>query len=208
VEAEELLSNQKGVAAFAYAPAAQCGAPGRRRGARPSGSAPTRPGPSAFAARTMRHDREGTSDFNAPRPSGWRRRCAPGACAGKIVGAADVNKPRELRRAGQDLGRPRFRKVDPEHDEEPATKVGYLLDGPAILLGMRRNNPLIAAAERLGFLPYKTGGDFPGRGAACWPGSGNAIGIGQESIALIAFDAAGMAEAWARCTRRRPGWIR
>ena len=74
-------------------------------------------------------------------------------------------------------------------------KVGFVLAGPAILLGTPADNPLIDAFRSLGFLPYAAGADFPGRGRGYLAWQRDAIGLGQESVTLVAADAEGMAEA-------------
>jgi hypothetical protein len=86
-----------------------------------------------------------------------------------------------------------FGKAEPGAKNSPA-KTGFALDGAAILLGTPEDNPLIATVAKLGFLPYKPGADFPGRSRGYLAWQRDAIGIGQESVTVIATDAAGLAE--------------
>ncbi|MGA2030697.1 MAG: hypothetical protein ABSG68_00440 [Thermoguttaceae bacterium] len=72
---------------------------------------------------------------------------------------------------------------------------GFAVRGAVILLGTPEDNPLIRFLAQERFLPYAADKDFPGpgRGYVAWQRDG--IGPGQESLALIAYDAEGMAEA-------------
>jgi hypothetical protein len=65
-----------------------------------------------------------------------------------------------------------------------------------ILLGTPQDNPLIDFLLKEKFLPYSPDeARFPGPGRGYFAWQRDAIGPGQESIALIAYDEAGMAEA-------------
>jgi hypothetical protein len=71
------------------------------------------------------------------------------------------------------------------------------LRGPAVLLGNPDDNPLIRHLRDQKFLPYAPVKDqFPGRGRGmlAWQREGLAY-FGHESLTLIAYDDAGMAEA-------------
>jgi hypothetical protein len=71
------------------------------------------------------------------------------------------------------------------------------LRGPVVLLGNPDDNPLIRHLRDQKFLPYQPVKDqFPGRGRGliAWQRDGLAY-FGHESLTLIAYDAAGMAEA-------------
>jgi hypothetical protein len=75
-------------------------------------------------------------------------------------------------------------------------QVGFAVQGPVVLIGTPEDNPLIKFALDNGFLPYaphKT--DFPGRGRGMIAWQRDSVGLNQESVALIAYDAAGIAEA-------------
>jgi hypothetical protein len=81
-------------------------------------------------------------------------------------------------------------------DGNPPVMVGFAVQGPVILLGSPEDNRIIKFLVEQKFLPYKPeAGAFPGvsRGYVAW--QREAVGRGQESVALIAHDEAGMAEA-------------
>jgi hypothetical protein len=70
------------------------------------------------------------------------------------------------------------------------------VQGPVILLGNEADNPIIKFLLDQRFLPYKPDPSSfpgPGRGYIAWQRDG--VGRGQESVALIATDEAGMSEA-------------
>jgi hypothetical protein len=76
------------------------------------------------------------------------------------------------------------------------SQVGFAVQGPAILIGTPEDNALIKFAADNGFLPYaphKT--DFPGRGRGMIAWQRDAVGLNQESVTLIAYDAEGVSEA-------------
>jgi hypothetical protein len=77
----------------------------------------------------------------------------------------------------------------------PPILAGFAVQGPVILLGTPEDNPIIKFLLEQRFLPYKPDADFPGagRGLVAWQRDG--VGRGQESVTLIAYDEAGMAEA-------------
>jgi hypothetical protein len=78
----------------------------------------------------------------------------------------------------------------------PPVWAGFAVQGPVILLGTPEDNPIIKflASER--FLSYKPDpADFPGRGRGMIAWQRDGAGRGQESVALIAYDEAGMSEA-------------
>jgi len=73
---------------------------------------------------------------------------------------------------------------------------GFAVQGPVILMGTPADNPLIKFVADQRFLPYQPDAEsMPGlgRGYVAW--RREAIGVNQESISLIAYDAAGMSEA-------------
>jgi hypothetical protein len=129
----------------------------------------------------------GTSDYNKAAAERLAKILAPWDVRCKVVNGADVNKPREL-----------------TEDEKPTwcgnsgdapAPTGFAIQGPTILLGTPEDNPLIAYTFR-GFQPYRTLKDvFPGRGQGLYSWQRDAIGKGQESITLIAYDAEGMGQA-------------
>jgi hypothetical protein len=122
----------------------------------------------------------------------------PWGIQAKIVAAADVNKPREV---AQDEA-PTFAGIEPTgHGQIIAGRgnspevVGYDLEGATILLGSPDDNPLIHTLVKRNVLPYAVGTDFPGRNRGMIAWQLDIIRPGEESIALIATDAAGLEEA-------------
>jgi len=84
----------------------------------------------------------------------------------------------------------------PAGDKSHPGHAGFAVQGPVLLLGTPEDNPLLKFALEEGFLPYaphKT--DFPGRGRGMIAWQRDCVGLGQESVALIATDAAGVSEA-------------
>jgi hypothetical protein len=73
--------------------------------------------------------------------------------------------------------------------------VGFDLRGAVILLGTPQDNTLIDYLQKMRFLPYATNADFPGRGRGMIAWQRDGIGRGQESIALLGYDEAGLGEA-------------
>jgi hypothetical protein len=81
-------------------------------------------------------------------------------------------------------------------DGNPAFLVGFAVQGPVILLGNPEDHPIIAHLAKEKFLPYlPNAAQFPGPGRGMFAWQRDAIGAGQESIALMAYDEAGMSEA-------------
>ena len=85
-------------------------------------------------------------------------------------------------------------QIKPGDGNSPAL-VGFAVQGPVILLGTPEDNPIIKFLQTERFLPYVANADFPGpgRGYIAWQRDG--VGAGQESVTLIGYDEAGMAEA-------------
>ena len=73
--------------------------------------------------------------------------------------------------------------------------MGFDISAPSVLLGSPADNPLIASVARRDFLPYQPSAVFPGtgRGMLAWLCDG--ITIGQDSVAVIGTDEAGISEA-------------
>ncbi len=111
------------------------------------------------------------------------------------VNAADVNKPREITvdEAKTWVGL-EFGRATAGTKNNPF-KAGFAVTGPVILVGNPTDNPLIAKVAEWSFLPYTVNATLPGRGRGYISWQYEAVGIGQESITLIANDAAGMSEA-------------
>jgi hypothetical protein len=117
----------------------------------------------------------------------WDVRC-------KIVTAAEVNKRREIpQEAMATWSGLEFGRLDDKYGPD---RVGFVLQGPAILIGTPEDNPLIQFVQKARFLPYKPAKDlFPGRARGYLAWQRDAVGYGQESITVMAYDEAGMAEA-------------
>jgi hypothetical protein len=81
-------------------------------------------------------------------------------------------------------------------DKNAPILAGFNVRGPVIVLGTPQDNPLIEFLLKEKFLPYAPdSANLPGPGRGYFAWQRDAIGPGQESIALIAYDEAGMAEA-------------
>lgn len=194
VVVRELLANSEDAATFTFVPPAQCGAlAGAARRALYFGNDRE----NIYRLSRVHHDVtivKGTSDYNTPAANRLQAILKPWAIRAKIVNAADVNKGRTLTAeeaatwVGLAFGRTK------EGPQNPAI-AGFDLDGPAILLGSPEDNPLIKFLLDNGFLPYRPGPELPGprRGMIAWQRDG--IGLEQESVTLIAYDAEGMDEA-------------
>lgn len=122
----------------------------------------------------------------------WDVRCT-------IVNASDVNKPRSLTaeeaRTWVGLDYASSGTIKPGDGNSPAL-VGFDVNGPIVLLGTPQDNPLIQFLSGHKFLPYAPDKmTFPGRGRGMLAWQMEGVGHGQESVTLIAYDAAGMSEA-------------
>jgi hypothetical protein len=195
VTVKELLDNHAGSARFTYRPATQCGAlAGATRRAVFFGN------DRENIFRFIRTHQEitivkGTADYCGAAAERLAAILKPWGVRSTIAAAAEVNKPRRLTAdeaktwVGLDFGR-----AEAGDGNRPG-KVGFALAGPAILLGTPADNPLVEAVRSMGFLPYAPAADFPGRGRGYLAWQRDAIGLGQESVTLVAADADGMAEA-------------
>ncbi len=196
VVVRELLSGTEDTAAFAYQPLEKCGA---LAGA--THRAVFFPPDFDRVHRFARVHRAativtGSSDFNKAAAERLVRILEPWDLHCKIVDAKEANKARELKPeeaatwAGLDFGR-----AEPGA-KNPPSRVGFAIQGAVILLGTPQDNPLIAHLEKMKSLPYAPKAEeFPGRGRGYIAWQLDIIGVGQESVALIAYDAEGMSEA-------------
>jgi hypothetical protein len=81
-------------------------------------------------------------------------------------------------------------------DKSGPAQVGYAVQGPVILMGTPEDHALLKFALENGFLPYTPNRiEFPGPGRGMLAWQRDAVGLGQESVALIAYDPTGMSEA-------------
>ena len=196
VVVHELLNDTEDTRTFAYNPAAACGAAagGHRRAAFYGND-----DDNAFRFARVHHDVtivKGASDYNTAAAERLTKVLTPWGVRTKIVNAADVSGPRKVSPEqaptwiGIDVGR-----VTDGGDKQVSI-VGFAVDGPVILLGTPEDNPLIKFAAERKFLAYTPQKDaFPGRGRGMFAWQRDMVGKGQESVALIAYDADGMAEA-------------
>jgi hypothetical protein len=191
----DLLANTTGTATFATTAPAQCGA---LIGATARATCFGNDRENIFRfVRT--HQRVtlvvGTSPFDADAAQRLTTALRPWGVACVTVPAAEVNKARVLspEDAKTWVGLA-FGRVTAENAKQPSL-VGYAVDGPVVLIGNPDDNPLIKSVGAWGFLPYTPSADFPGRGRGFIAWQRDAVGIGQESITAIAYDADGMAEA-------------
>jgi hypothetical protein len=86
-------------------------------------------------------------------------------------------------------------KAKPGAENPPAVS-GFAVEGDVILLGSPDDNALVKFLAENRFLPYLPHKDTfpgPGRGMVAWQRDG--VGPGQESVALVAHDEEGLAEA-------------
>jgi hypothetical protein len=182
VVVRDLLGNTEGRTGFTYRPAAQCAAvAGATRRAVLFG----RDRDNIFHFFRNHKDLtlvKGTSPFDGPAAERLAEALSPWDVRCRIVNAADV------------------KRRQPTAAEKPTwvdAGGSFDLRGPAVLLGNPDDNPLIRHLSDQKFLPYApVNGEFPGsgRGMLAWQREALAY-FGHESVTLIAFDEAGMAEA-------------
>jgi hypothetical protein len=199
VVVRELLSNTSETSSFNYTPAAQCGAV-----AGTAQRAVFFPGDSDNIFRFARNHNEvtivvGSSAFDAPAAERVKKSIAPWGINAKIVKADDVNKAKAISEADArtftGLEYTPHGQIKAGEGNPPAT-VGYAVEGAVILIGNANDNPLIKYLGTAEFLPYAAAPDsFPGRARGMIAWQRDAIGRNQESVALIAFDEAGINEA-------------
>jgi hypothetical protein len=199
VVVQELISNTKSEASFAYQPVT---------------TANTIAG-ATWRAVHLQQDREnafrfgrtfqsvaivkGTSEYNNAAAERLANVLKPWGIECNVVPLEQAVKPRSLTEeeaktwAGMVFAG--SGQIKPGDGNAPEL-VGFAVNGPVILLGNPDDNPLIAFLQKQQFLPYAADkANFPGpnRGYFAWQRDG--IGAGQESITLIAYDPAGMSEA-------------
>lgn len=81
-------------------------------------------------------------------------------------------------------------------DKTGPAQAGFAVQGPVLLLGTPEDNAILKFAHDNGFLPYSPHPtDFPGRGRGLIAWQTDCVGLNQESVALIAYDGAGLSEA-------------
>jgi len=195
----ELLGGTEGSAAFAYRPAAQCGAiagTGRR--------AVTFDLDREHIYRFFRTNRavtivRGTGDYNGPAAERLAKILEPWDVWCMVIDAAQAATVNELTdeqaKTWVGLDYAGTGAIKPGAGNPPQL-AGFAIREPLILLGTPDDNALINFLSRYSFLPYKPVRDqFPGRGRSMIAWQRDGIAREQESVALIAYDADGMAEA-------------
>jgi hypothetical protein len=141
----------------------------------------------------------GSSAYTQPAAERLKKILEPWNVSCATISAAEANKPRAISETeaatwigldytGRDSIKP--------GDANPIVQVGVAVRGPVILLGTPEDNPLIKLLADRHFLPFQPDATClpgPGRGYVAWQRDG--LGVGQESLTLIAYDAAGLDEA-------------
>lgn len=197
--AEDLLAQTRDSQRFPYAPAAVCA---------PASGATHR---AVFLAQDRQnvfrffrvHQKvtivKGPADYDAQAAGRLASILQPWDVRCEIVEAAQVNRPRPLseEEALTWVGLPYAGKgqIKPGTSNSPAI-AGFDVDGPVILIGRPEDHPLVGFLQKERFLPYVPDARSmpgPGRGLFAW--QRDAIGPGQESVVLVAYDAEGMREA-------------
>jgi len=196
VSVRELLAGNEGTAAFSFQPPVQCGAVA---GAVPRAVFFGNERENIF--RFFAKNKEitivtGASDYNTAAAVRLEASLKPWDVRSKIVTAAEANKPRQI----SEEEAPAWCGLEPGRvkagEKHGIAQVGFDVRGPVVLLGTPEDNPLIKFLNDARFLPYKLDkAKFPGpgRGMLAWQRDG--VGYWQESVTLIAYDAAGMSEA-------------
>jgi len=199
VEATELLSGTSSSAKFTLAVPAQCGA---IAGARHRAVIFANDAENVFKFFRAYQDVtivKGSSDYMDAAADRIVASLAPWSIRCMVVKASDVNEPRQLPDEAKPtwvgLNRSRLPSLQPGQKYNPI-QVGFAVQGPVILLGNPDDNPLIKFLADNRVLPYPPDkAKFPGPSRGCISWQRDMIGIGQESVALIAYDAAGLSEA-------------
>jgi hypothetical protein len=196
VEIRELLNDTCGVATFEFHPAAQCGAVA---GATSRAVSFGNDRDNLFRFFRLHHDVTivtGSRDYHSRAAQRLTEILKPWGVRCRTVAAEEVNRPRPLSEdeaktwVGLDFGR-----AEPG-DKNSLAKAGFDVQGPVLLLGTPADNPLVQFIAKQRFLPYPVDAEkFPGRGRGMLAWQRDAVGPGQESITVIAYDAAGMSEA-------------
>jgi hypothetical protein len=142
---------------------------------------------------------KGTSAYHAAAVKRLTRILEPWGVVCKEMSLAEASKSRTLTaveaRTWCGLAFAGSGQIKPGAGNSPAL-AGFAVTGPLILLGTPEDNTLIKFLLTERFLPYvPSRADFPGRGRGLVAWQRDGIGPGEESLTLIAYDEAGMAEA-------------
>lgn len=141
----------------------------------------------------------GTNAFNTPAAERLKAILRPWNVSCQTMPAAEASQPRSLSpdEASTWVGLDFASKgqVRPGASNPPAL-AGFAVQGPVILLGTPEDNPLVNFLARQHFLPFQPDpAAMPGPGRGCVAWQREALGVNQESVVLLAGDAAGMDEA-------------
>jgi hypothetical protein len=208
VQVSERLSNTEDTARFTYRPVTSCSI---AAGATPRAVHHVQDRDNVFRFFRTHQDVtivKGTSEHNNAAAERLVKILQPWNVRCKVVNAADVNKPRVLSeeeaKTWVGLQYSGSGQIKPGDRNSPAL-VGFAVQGPVILLGTPEDNPLIKTLADQKFLPFAPAqGNLPGPGRGYVSWQRDAIGVGQESITLIAHDAKGMSEAVGTLYDRHP----
>jgi hypothetical protein len=141
----------------------------------------------------------GGSPFNAAAATRLVESLKPWGIECQVLDAAAASKARKLSEEEAltwiGLQYTGSGQIKPGDGNAPSI-AGFAVTGPVILLGNAEDHPMIDFLAKQKTLPYKADKHYfpgPSRGFVAW--QRDAVGKGQESIALIAYDEAGMQEA-------------
>ncbi|MFW5856917.1 MAG: hypothetical protein ACOCX4_03485 [Planctomycetota bacterium] len=199
VAIEELLSGQRGTATFAYQPSARFASiAGATRRAFVFGRDPE----NIFRFFRMHQDVTIVVGDNEAHQAAAERIAGflqPWAVRATVVDAASVNRGKTISgEAAPTLCGLHYTprgSIKPGEPNDPK-QVGYAVEGPVLLIGTPEDNPLVKHLAENRFLPCAVkAGAFPGPGRGLIAYQRGAIGARQDSIALVAYDEAGLAEA-------------
>jgi hypothetical protein len=195
----ELLNNRAGEAGFNLPATPAC--PAMAGAVRRALYWPADRGPIFHFFREHQHVTlvKGRSQFNSAAAERLERILKPWNITCAVISEAEAAKPRSISEdeartwIGLDFaGRG---DIHPGASNSPV-QVGCAVSGPIILLGAPSDNALTRLVADQHFLPFRPEADtMPGPGRGCIAWQREALGVNQESITLIAFDAAGMDEA-------------
>lgn len=199
VRCTELLANTQGAYSFQFFPPPHARA---IAGATPRAVYYGDDREKAFRFARTHHDVtivKGKSAFNDAAADRLITALAPWGVRAKVMELAEASKPRpvteEEARTWIGLRYTGRGSIKPGQANDPV-QVGYAVQGPVILLGNPEDTPIIQTLLKERFLPYTpSAAHFPGPGRGYFAWQRDGVGPGQESITLIAYDEAGMAEA-------------
>ncbi len=195
----ELLNDQAGETGFNLPPTSACGA--MAGAVRRAIDWPSDRGPIFRFFREHQHLTlvTGRSQFNSTAAERLERILRPWNITCAVISEAEAAKPRSISEdeARTWIGLDFTGRGDIHPGASNSTaQVGCAVRGPVILLGTPADNALTRLVADQHFLPFRPDADtMPGSGRGYIAWQREALGVNQESITLIAFDAAGMDEA-------------